>query len=219
MKIFRPKQNVIDNENGFTLLEILIAASIMSALFVGLYLTFFSVTGSRARIDETLEHSRQVRRFMDVMSTEVRSSFYKSTSERTRFEGAFSERRGRAKSRVAFTWFSYPLASSAKRPASELMAVSYSLEGLTPETNNNGVLYKTRWNPYEDEESGYRAEVMEGVESFLLTYYTGKEWVKSWDASKEKRLPRAVKIELALRGDEGELVQYSTIVRTALQSL
>lgn len=212
---------VLYNEKGFTLLELLLALSIMSALFVGLYATFFSITKSRTRIEETIENTRQIRRFMDVMATEVRSSFYRSESKRTLFEGVFAERRGRAKSKVSFTWFSYPLASSARRPASELMAVSYYLEFVdAPGTpDREGILYKTRWNPYEDEESGYRAEVMENVESFLLSYFTGKEWVKSWDASKENKLPKAIKIELALRQGEGRVKHYSSITRTALGNI
>ena len=226
-----PGLYMLRNERGFTLLELLLAASIMSVLLVGLYLTFFSITGSRARIDSTLENARQVRRFMDVMATEVRSSFYNKKSERTLFEGEFFERRGRAGSKVAFTWFSYPLAGSRAtgRPASELVAVSYFLElepGVEYEASGReggldraGLLYKTRWNPYGDKDNGYRAEVMENVESFLLSYFTGTEWVKSWDASEEKKLPEAVKIELALMEGEGSIKRYSYIVRTAMGSL
>ncbi|MEE9542204.1 MAG: type II secretion system protein GspJ [Thermodesulfobacteriota bacterium] len=231
----RARLQTVYNEKGFTLLEILLAASIMSALFVGLYVTFFSVTGAQARIEGTLESTRQIRRFMDVMATEARSSFYRDESARTRFEGEFFERRGRAMSKVTFTWFSYPQARAGasagsgsgpmRRPASELMAVSYFFDdpsaGADGKEDNDraGVLYKARWSPYDDVESGYKAEVMENVESFLLTYFTGKEWVKSWDASKEKRLPGAIKIELALREGEDNIKHYSTIIRTAMGNL
>jgi type II secretion system protein J len=215
MKNSLPRKSILLDEKGFTLIEILVAASIMSVILVGLYMTFFSVTRARVRIDKTLERSREVRRFMDVMSTEARSSYFNAASSKTRFDGEFFERRGRSQSRVAFTWFSYPIATTASRPTSELMAVSYFIES----TDGIDTLYKAKWNPYSDIESGYTAEVMEDVESFLLTYYTGKEWVKSWDALRETKLPKAIKIELALSVGEGMTKEYSTIVRTALGSI
>lgn len=208
----------INNDSGFTLIELLLAVAIMSTLLVGLYTAFFSVSGSQKRIESELEHTRQIRRFMDVVSIELRSSFYKKTNDRTLFESEIFERRGKELSSLGFTWFGYPLVGKTKRPASELVAVRYYVErgpGDGEGVNDTGVLYKARWNPYGDEESGYAALVFENVESFALSFFDGKQWIKGWDASREGRLPVAVKIELTLR--DGEFVQhFSSIVRVSL---
>ena len=78
-----------------------------------------------------------------------------------------------------------------------------------------GALYKRRWNPYEKEEKGYDAEVMENVERFAVSYFDGNDWVSDWDSSGKKRLPAAVKIELTLR-DSGSTQLYSSIVKVTM---
>lgn len=211
-----------NNESGFTLLEILIAVAIMSTLLVGLYTVFFSVSSAQARVESELEQTRQLRRFMDVISTEIRSAFYKEENERTLFEGKSLGRSSRERSSLGFTWFGYPRVSRAEgteaRPASELISVRYYVKKVSDEEgeiSNAGALYKTRWNPYEGEGSGYSAEVMENVERFALSYFDGNDWVSGWDASNEKKLPVAVKIELTLR--DGESTQlYSSIVKVTM---
>jgi hypothetical protein len=152
----------------------------------------------------------------------LRSAFYIETNERTLFEGKSLGRSSQERSSLGFTWFGYPRVSRAvgteARPASELISVRYYVKEVTDEeagVNNAGVLYKARWNPYEGEGSGYSAEVMENVERFALTYFDGKDWVSGWDASNEKKLPAAVKIELTLR--DGESAQlYSSIVKVTM---
>ncbi len=208
----------LNNDSGFTLLELLLAVAIMSALLVGLYTAFFSVSGSQMRVESELEHTRQIRRFMDVVSTELRSSFYKKTNERTLFESEIFGRRGKELSSLGFTWFGYPIIGKGRSPASELVAVRYYVEQGTGDgegASDTGVLFKARWNPYGEEKEGYAAMVLENVESFALSFFDGKQWVKGWDASRENKLPAAVKIELTLRDGES-LQSFSSIVRVIM---
>lgn len=214
----------LNNERGFTLIEILIAVAIMSILLVGLYTTFFSVSKAQVRIESELEQTRQLRRFMDVISTELRSSTFKSSNKRTLFEGEVSGRSGMERSSLGFTWYGYPrIGSSAAfsaRPVSELIAVRYYVKEVTDDEGlkGTGALHKRRWNPYEGEEKGFDAEVIENVERFALSYFDGKQWLSGWDASLESKLPAAVKVELTLR--DGENVQlYSSIVKITMGSL
>ena len=212
--------------SGFTLLEILIAVAIMSTLLVGLYTAFFSVSAAQARVESELEQTRQLRRFMDVISTELRSSFYKEANDRTLFYGKASGRSTQERSSLGFTWFGYPRISSGagleERPVSELIAVRYFVKEHSgdeeedgEDLNNSGALYKARWNPYEGEESGFDAEVMANVERFVLSYFDGNDWVEGWDATNENKLPAAVKVELTLRDEESTQL-YSSIVKVTM---
>jgi hypothetical protein len=163
---------------------------------------------------------------MDVISTELRSSFYKEANERTLFFGKTSGRSTQERSSLGFTWFGYPRISrgiaSEERPVSELIAVRYFVKEHSDDDkedgeplSNAGALYKVRWNPYEGEENGYDAEVMANVERFALSYFDGKDWLDGWDASNENKLPAAVKVELTLRDEESTQL-YSSIVKVIM---
>ncbi|MBI5048566.1 MAG: prepilin-type N-terminal cleavage/methylation domain-containing protein [Deltaproteobacteria bacterium] len=199
--------------NGFTLLELLIAVSIMSVVLTALYGSFFSVLSSQEKIENELERTREIRRFLDIFSLEIQSSFFKDNNSRTIFAGGKKGSYNKPFSEVLFTAFTYPLIRGGY-PVSDLLAVQYSVQENTDEVLT---LYKKTWNPYTgDGKDGLSAEVVEGVEGFEVSYFNGKDWAKTWDSSLEKKLPEAVRVVIAVK-DRGEVREFSTIVRTRIR--
>lgn len=200
-------------KNGVTLLEILIAVAIMSVLFLALYETFFSVLNGQARIETELEQTRQIRRFLDIISLEIQSSFFKDNNPKTIFVGERKHNYGRSLSQITLTTFTYPVMKEGY-PASDLTSVQYFAE----ETEKGRLtLYKKMWNPYTGNEmNGFKADVIDDIEGFEVSYFSGSDWAKAWDSSLEKRLPGAVKISLAVK-DMGAVKEFTAIARTRIR--
>lgn len=197
--------------SGFTLLELLIAVAIMSILLAAVYGSFFSVLISQSRIEDELERTKEIRRFLDIFSLEVQSSFFKEGSASTRFTGEKKTTRGKPSSDVAFTAFTYPIMMN-DYPVSDLMAVHY----FTEETKDmKTTLYKEVWNPYTGK-GGFKTEVIEDVEGFEVSYFNGKQWASAWDSSMENKIPDAVKVNLFII-DRGEIKEYSASARTRIK--
>jgi general secretion pathway protein J len=201
------------SKKGFSLLELLIAVAIMSIVMLALYGTFFSVLNSQSRIEKELEWVRELRRFLDVFSSEIQSSFYKDGNSRTIFIGEKKGSHRRPVSSIGFTNFTHAAVKDG-RPVSDMMAVEYFVE-----ENPEGMLtlYKKIWNPYDgDKKHGFKVEILGDIEGFEVSYLNGKDWAKAWDSSLEKKLPDAVKVAIAVK-DRGEVREFSTIARTRIR--
>lgn len=199
-------------DNGFTLLEVLVAVALASIVIIALYGSFFSVLRGRSDIDTSLERTREVSRFLETFSKEIQSSFFKDGNPWTGFAGTEEGKNGRSMSRLSITAFTYP-AFKTGRPAGDLLSIRYYVE----DKEGKLVLYKETWNPYADEKTGVlKAEVIEDIEGFEILYYNGKDWAKAWDAKLDKAVPDAVRATLSVK-DKGEVKQFSTVARTMIR--
>jgi len=53
-------------------------------------------------------------------------------------------------------------------------------------------------------------EFAENLDSVTLSFFNGEKWVRAWSFSKKKSLPRAVKIEITVTGHDGRRYCYQT---------
>ncbi|MDH4101626.1 MAG: prepilin-type N-terminal cleavage/methylation domain-containing protein [Nitrospirota bacterium] len=196
-------------DRGFTLIEVLIAVAISAGMLVLLYAAFFSVMRGRQAVDEALERTREVSRFLDVFSSEVHSSFYLEKNRASSFVGDASA----GASRIAFTFFSYPRVSSYGA-SSDVVAVRYSVDVAADGVRT---LYREAWNPYAtDGVVPMKVEVIEGIEGFEASYYNGSDWTKAWNASLENKLPQAVRVVLSIK-EKGVVMHYPITARTMIR--
>ncbi len=200
---------MVRGERGFTLLEVLVAVAITASVAAALYGVFVPMLNTQQRVDQEVEKLRELRRFFDIFSMEIRSAYTSATNPITIFIGEKSIVGGEAASSIIeLTTFTYPLLGTG-RPGSDLKRVRYR---LTQDEPGRKVFYKEQWNPYTSRVAeATKAEVVEGVESFTLEYHNGLEWAGAWDSSMENRLPAAVRVVLILEDDPG--IEYSMIAR------
>lgn len=198
---------------GFTLIEVLVALAIGSAIIVALYSTFFSVLRARSEVVDRLERTREVAIFLDSFSREAASAFFKDSNTRTLF---LSDRKGSVggheAATLAMTAFMYT-ARGAGYSKGGLVGVRYL---AAYSAGGKLTLYKETWNPYGNEGALFRIEVIEDIEGVEFSFYNGKTWAKVWDALLEKKLPEAIKASVGVR--EGREVRwYSAIARPAMK--
>ena len=166
---------------GFTLLEILLALSVLSVILLLLLSAF---TGA-ARVRETLSARsrgfRQIRLVLDRVGTDLMCAFASSA----RVESALSLREdqlsGMPAATLTFTAFQLPDGDGGHPPA-EIVKIRYF-----PRIGADGVTLELRREqsdlPFiENKIAARESAVAEGLRGFRIELYDGTAWVREWPA-------------------------------------
>ena len=178
------------SEEGFTLIEILLAVSLIAMMatlvFGSLYVTTSAMDAARAKsADEQI-----VRRTLSLMIDELAVSESRATGP---WMGINDQRDGQPADSIAFlTMGQFRGADSAKD--TELVRIVYTREG-------DRLLRFSRRNLYSlTDESIEKVELATKVKGFNVRYYDGKSqlWLDEWDSRGKPGAPKAVLLELTL---------------------
>lgn len=178
------------SENGFTLIEILLAVSLIAMMatlvFGSLYVTTNAMDAARAKSSD----EQIVRRTLSLMIDELAVSESRATGP---WMGINDQRDGQPADSVAFlTMGQFRGADSAKD--TELVRIVYTREG-------DRLLRFSRRNLYSlTDESIEKVELANKVKGFNVRYYDGKSqlWLDEWDSRGKPGAPKAVLLELTL---------------------
>lgn len=193
MKIFKicNLQSVICNSRppkagGFTLLEVLLAFTILSIILVALYTTFSLSQRAMSGIDESLLKLQESRMTIDVMRREIDSLLFNNDNTTSVFKIEDKDIYGKQASRLFFTAFS-PLMPG-------LSLISYYVE----EKDGKLILFKKLSSAFTLTAEAKGVEVVEDAEAFMVEVLDGNKWVKTWDASETKKIPEEIKITITV---------------------
>jgi general secretion pathway protein J len=195
---------------GFTLLEVIVAMSILSLVSVMIYSSFFSMSRSRDNLAEVANRYQQGRAALDRMSRELSAAFVSTHRPFTQLqpvrETIFLGSDERPADRVDFTSFSY---RRLRRDAHESDQAEISYFGSIDPDEGGKLDLVRRVSKYIDEDptrGGIIQVLAEDIDSLELLYLdpvTG-EWLDSWDSSQDiaqlGRLPSQIWIILQLKG-------------------
>ena len=186
------------SEEGFTLIEILLAVSLIAMMatlvFGSLYVTTSAMDAARAKSSD----EQIVRRTLSLMIDELAVSESRATGP---WMGINDQRDGQPADSVAFlTMGQFRGADSAKD--TELVRIVYTREG-------DRLLRFSRRNLYSlTDESIEKVELATKVKGFNVRYYDGKSqlWLDEWDSRGKPGAPKAILIELTLLQGKAEPV-------------
>jgi len=184
------------SEGGFTLIEILLAVSLVAMMatlvFGSLYVTMSAIDGARANS----ANEQIVRSTLRVMTDELSIGVGQATGPWMGINGQYD---GRPADSVAFlTMGQFRGADSAKD--TELVRIVYTREG-------DRLLRFVRRNLYGlTDESIEQVELATKVKGFNVRYYDGKNnlWLDEW-TGRGTESPKAILIELTLLLKNAEL--------------
>lgn len=188
-----------DYARGFTLIEVLIAFTILSIIFAVLYITFFLSHKAISGIDESLIRLQEGRMAIDIMSREVDSILYSAGNKNSVFKVEDRDIYGKQASRFTFTAFS-PLVSG-------LSIISYYVE----EKDRKLTIFKKLNSAYKPPFEGRGVEIVEEVEAFMVEVLDGNKWVKTWDVSETKKIPEAIRITITVLIKDRAVSIYETV--------
>ena len=183
------------SRRGFTLLEVLVAISILALIAVLGYRAIAALTDSETRLTAEATHWRTLDLFFARLEGDLRQAM---------------PRPARLSDALAPAWvgsadatgnslleFSRAGPEFALEPDSAGQRLAYRLR--------NGVIEVLYWASY-DRPRGLDPTpytLLDGVTNFQLTYLTqGGTWADTWPLAGEGPLPRAVKVDLTLASGE-----------------
>jgi len=178
-------RRIRDREQGFTLIEILVAVAILSILLAAIYSTFFLSHKAIEGMDESMVKLQEARRALDILKREIDSTFYAVGDQNTFLRIIDRDVYGKQATRLEFTAF------SPQRPG--LSSVTYFIE----DKEGKLILFKKVESPYRKEETE-EADIIEDMEAFSIEAKYNGTWVKTWNTSINKDMPEEVRINLAI---------------------
>ena len=179
-------------EEGFTLLEVLIALGISVIIITALYSAFFLSRKAVDAVDDSLLRLQESRALLDTIKREMESALYERVKPYTFFKLEDRDFYGKQASRVSFTSFSPLIPGLAK--------IDYSVE----EDDRKLVLKKRIGSVFAQAGEPKSVELMENLESFTVEVRYGDKWVKTWDSAESNSMPEEIRVSVKVSAKKGE---------------
>jgi len=200
----RNLQSAIRNENGFTLLEVLLAVSIMAFIVSAIYASFFT-TGRHVEQAEAIRDSTDLARTLMIkMSDDIANAYVNSAmTGQTIFYGK-KEEVGTGNDNSRHDSLSLTTLTNWRRMNSketDLWEVGYFFKEKTDGTGS--VLMRREKRELSNDipalEGGVEYEITDQVEGLQFRYSNdGKTWLDEWDSRTKGGLPKMVEMGLML---------------------
>jgi len=184
-------------EQGFTLLEVIVALGISVIVMTALYSTFFLSRKAVDAVDDSLLRLQESRALLDTIKREMESALYDSSKVAngkayTLFKLEDRDFYGKETSRLSFTTFSPLVPGLAK--------IDYFVE----EGDGKLVLKKKIGSAFTQTGEPKSVELMEDVEAFTVEARYGDNWVKTWDSAASNSMPEEIRVSVKVNTKKGE---------------
>ena len=196
--------SAISRNNGFTLLEVLIAVVLLGILSSALYGSYFGVLRARDRASAGMESRRELGATLDLIRREVSSALFNRSDKRLRFVVEDRDNFGTSSSTLELTTLAPPGGQSRKE--SGIVAVTYRLSEKDKKRN----LTRQERDLFSEGTKIPAYPQMEQISSFLVECYDGSKWIKSWDTAINGTLPKSVRVTVEVE-EEGKPVAFAVI--------
>ena len=215
-------------KRGFTLLEIILAVSVLAIVATMIYGGFSQTALNKARIEEDVDHSRIVHMTLERMARELTMAFVSThvnpSLDLRVVDTAFIGKDNGKDDRIDFTSFSHRRLYRNARE-SDQNEISYF---VTEHPDDPGVLVLARREQNridEDPRRGGKSQILvENIEEFNVEYFDPllSDWVQTWSTedvfAQPNRLPTQVRIRLSVKDPRrrGETQTFGTRVTIPL---
>ncbi len=182
-------------KRAFTLLELLIAMTILVIILTSTYTLFRSASGAYSKGEIRSELYQQVRVIFGIIEREIASAA--SVPGRDNYFSGNQDR----------VFFVAPLAEEEEQ---DLREVGYWLS-----ESDQSLMRQEDVNPdFDFTTADQTDELGVHITRLVVAYYDGTNWRNSWDSQTEQQLPRAVKVEIGIQDSRGkQSSDFSTTVR------
>jgi len=191
-------------DSGFTLVEVLVAISLLTIVLTSIYGIFSAVSSAKERLDSDSTDYQLARVLFDRLGRELRS--YHPVAQLS-FKG-----RGSADT-LSSLEFTTRAVSPLAGEETGIALVRYWLEPDPQSDQNTGVLLRSETPLLGAVKSETEVRVLrlaDGIAEMDLRFYNSGQWFDSWDGQ-GGALPELVEISLRLESEPGQ----ETLFRSA----
>lgn len=182
-------------QQGFTLVEVLVAISISAILLVTIYGVFTSMSRARARLQTEGEGYHLARVIFDRIGREIRGSYVAGQAPETRLRGGIDDRG------VPFLTLATTASTPRQGVTSGIALVRYELRETAGEPAGRMALMRSE-RPYFTEDTQAPAyRLASGIDSLRVRFLSGGEWRDQWPPDTGDDPPQAVEVTLTLAVD------------------
>ena len=193
--------------NGFTLIEVVIAAAMIVSVFSILYGTYFSISGATKTVRAKQKLSQQTADMMARMARQIRCSYAANTANENKVDYFYGKSDSIGEVMHFITTDSFFVLPA---DASEgLFDVAYKFD------RNEGVLCVSQRRFAGSTKKTARKEwvpIAENVKSFDVGFFDGQRWFDRWAYNDKQKLPSAVKIDIAFGNQADRIYKCGTSV-------
>ncbi len=191
---------------GFTLIEVMVAITIMGAIMLALYTVLYGMLDTRDQLEHEAKAARLGPEILDVVEADLRRAWVMNILDDKVFKGESRILGGEHADGIAFLSTVDSITSyrvDDRDEASDLCETGYQLR-VNPELTDVLELWRRQSLHVDDEplEGGTYERLHDRVVSFKLRYYDRidryAEPYEQWDASELHRLPAMVELILEL---------------------
>jgi prepilin-type N-terminal cleavage/methylation domain-containing protein len=214
------------DKNGFTLVEILIATTIIVAILSMVYGSYFATSKSTRAYKSRIALLQQGRKVLGQMARQIRCSYAGTTEEPTPpiTLTSISQQRKEIPENV-IRYFD----SDQDNPIGEILHLvttsgflgsQDTTDGLFDVTykfdKNKGALFLSQRRFTGAPESAMQKRswqlVASNISRLELAFFDGQQWLKNWSFNNKKRLPSAVKLDITCEDENYRQYHYGTTV-------
>jgi len=204
--------------DGFTLIEVLLAVFIASIVMAVLYASFFQIIKAKEKVEEELELYHEARVIFSKITRDLVTAFPRgivNTTIATRPNDYFIAGQENNFSTLVFTSLSRTPAPDSKE--SDQTEISYFVVP-NKEDPDLFVLMRRDDPTIGTEGGGSEYPISERIVGFTLSYLgedsltsENPEFAFEWDSA-EASLPKAVNVNITLRSPRGEDIEFNTMI-------
>jgi len=190
---------------GFTLIEVLVAVSLLAIVLTAIYGIFGGVNSAKLRLDSDSGDYHLARVIFDRFGRELHGAYYRSGDQTTMFRGGVNAQN---EPFLELTTTAVTLLSDTGSGISE---VRYRLAPDQEADTGRQVLLRGERSrqsataPVDDR----MMRLAPNVATLSLRFYTGGRWLEQWDA-RQSGLPQLVEVSLVVGQDEQRRIPFIT---------
>ena len=214
--------------DGFTLVEILVAVALITAIFSMVYGSYFATSKSAQACKARIAMFQQGLKTLEQMAQQIRCSYAGTDANHTDsmpsdsyqikmipekninfFNGSSDAPGGEILHLVTTRGF-----FKEKVPVDGLFDVIYKLDKSTGVLSFNQEGFVNTFK--KRKERNYRP-IANNIEHLELKFFDGQQWLLSWDFKDKRRLPYAVRIEIGFEDENYQRCDYCTVANIFCQ--